>query len=146
VETKKVVINNCYGGFGISEHGLKWLHEHGSKFVTGEPLDSFRDEYPMLAFYNLSRFESIGDDYFIFSGMSIMKGYYIVKDDIVFSIDHYNIPRHDDLLVRMVEELEKKANNMCSNLKIVEIPADVEYSIQDYDGHEWVAEEHRTWS
>ena len=32
-----------------------------------------------------------------------------------------------------------------ANLKMVEIPDDVEWEIADYDGKEWVAEKHRTW-
>jgi len=30
-------------------------------------------------------------------------------------------------------------------LKIVEIPADVDWVLMEYDGCEWVAEKHRTW-
>jgi len=44
-----------------------------------------------------------------------------------------------------VEELGEKANGQCADLKIVEIPDDVEYEIEEYDGVEWVAENHRTW-
>jgi len=32
-----------------------------------------------------------------------------------------------------------------SKLKIVEIPDDVKWHIGEYDGIEWVAENHRTW-
>jgi hypothetical protein len=31
-------------------------------------------------------------------------------------------------------------------LKVVRVPADVDWCIQEYDGQEWVAEVHRTWS
>jgi len=31
-------------------------------------------------------------------------------------------------------------------LKIVDIPDGVEWEIEEYDGMEWVAEKHRTWS
>jgi len=30
-------------------------------------------------------------------------------------------------------------------LKIVEVPAGVEWTVQNYEGREWVAEKHRTW-
>jgi len=30
-------------------------------------------------------------------------------------------------------------------LKVVEIPDDVEWNVQEYDGNEWVAEKHRIW-
>jgi hypothetical protein len=29
---------------------------------------------------------------------------------------------------------------------VVEIPDGIEWSIQEYDGLEWVAEKHRTWA
>jgi hypothetical protein len=51
----------------------------------------------------------------------------------------------DPVLVQVVRELGKRANSRYSDLKIVEIPADVEWQINEYDGVEWVAEKHRTW-
>jgi len=33
-----------------------------------------------------------------------------------------------------------------AELKVVEIPDDVEYLIEEYDGLEHIAEAHRTWS
>ena len=33
-----------------------------------------------------------------------------------------------------------------AKLKIVEIPDDVEWIIEEYDGKEWIAEDHRRWS
>lgn len=52
----------------------------------------------------------------------------------------------DDLdLISLVEELGEKANGDCAELKILEIPDDVEWEIKEYDGNEWVAEIHRTW-
>lgn len=58
---------------------------------------------------------------------------------------YYDIERNDQYLVRVVEELGDIANGRFSELKIVEIPDDVEWQIDEYDGLEWVAEKHRTW-
>ena len=56
------------------------------------------------------------------------------------------LERDNPKLVAIVEEMGiKAANGYLSELKIVEIPADVEWTIQDYDGVEWVCEKHRTW-
>ena len=55
------------------------------------------------------------------------------------------IERNDPRLVAVVEELGKKANTWVSSLKIVEIPDDVDWVIEEYDGLEWVSEKHRTW-
>lgn len=48
------------------------------------------------------------------------------------------------LLVQVVEELGDRAGGPCACLKVVEIPADVKWTIEEYDGLEWVAEAHRT--
>jgi hypothetical protein len=62
------------------------------------------------------------------------------------SFSDREIPRDDPYLVKIVKELGMGANGAHSNLKIVEIPGDVKWLIQEYDGAEWIAEEHRTWS
>jgi hypothetical protein len=56
-----------------------------------------------------------------------------------------NIPRDDPYLVKIVRDLGMTANGTHANLKIVEVPPDVEWQIEEYDGNEWVAEKHRTW-
>jgi len=48
-------------------------------------------------------------------------------------------------LVEVVEKLGKAAYGFAANLKIVEIPEDVDWCIEENDGLEWVAEKHRTW-
>ena len=56
---------------------------------------------------------------------------------------YYN--RNDPILVQVVEELGDKASGRLSRLRVVEIPDDVEWQIDEYDGNEWVAEKHRIW-
>ena len=57
---------------------------------------------------------------------------------------HYGegIRRDDPKLVAAVEALGPEAED----LRVVEVPPGVEWEIKDYDGQEWVAERHRTWS
>ena len=55
------------------------------------------------------------------------------------------IPRDDEHLIAVVELMGIEANNRFSELKIVEIPDDVNWYVEEYDGQEWVAERHRTW-
>ena len=54
--------------------------------------------------------------------------------------------RADPFLVEVVKELGEAANGEYASLKVVEIPDDVEWEISEYDGAEWIAECHRTWS
>jgi hypothetical protein len=66
----------------------------------------------------------------------------LVNGKIWYSSD---IPRDDPVLVSVVRELGDRANGNFAELKIVEIPASVDWQIDEYDGREWVAEVHRTW-
>lgn len=59
---------------------------------------------------------------------------------------HWEIKRDDPQLVQTVLRLGGVANTPYSRLKVVEIPDDVQWTICEYDGLEWVAEDHRTWS
>jgi len=55
------------------------------------------------------------------------------------------IPRDDEHLIAVVELMGTEANNRYSDLKIVDVPDDVNWYVEEYDGKEWVAERHRTW-
>ena len=92
----KVVINRCYGGFGIS--------------AKAEALYKER------------------------AGITDPDWYY------------WSIDRSDPILIQVIEELGEAAEGGFSELKIVDIPDGVEWEIEEYDGMEWVAEKHRTWS
>lgn len=67
-----------------------------------------------------------------------------IEDTLDWSM--YDIARDDPYLVSVVQELGEDANGIFANLKIVEVPADVDWYVDEYDGREWVAEKHRTWS
>ncbi len=113
---RKIVINACHGGFGLSYCGRlaylvvsntpyhvrynrdpDWLEDCPAVWVAGQPME----------------------------------------DRL--------IARDDPALVWVVEHMGKIANSRFANLKIVEIPWDVDWVIKEYDGNEWVAERHRTW-
>ncbi len=56
------------------------------------------------------------------------------------------IPRDHPLLVEVVQFMGPElASGFGAYLKIVEIPDDVEWEINEEKGREWVAEKHRTW-
>jgi hypothetical protein len=58
---------------------------------------------------------------------------------------YYDIERNDQYLVRVIEELGDDANGRFAELKVVDIPDDVEWQIEEYDGLEHLAEKHRIW-
>jgi hypothetical protein len=92
---RRIVINDCYGGFGLSDRALAEY-----KKLTGIADEDFYDR---------------------------------------------DIARDDPYLVKVVKDMGMSANGKFSNLKIVEVPADVEWIVQEYDGAEWIAEKHRRW-
>ena len=57
----------------------------------------------------------------------------------------WDIPRNCPVLVALVEEMGERANDTYSRLKVVEVPDDIDWYIEEYDGIEHVAEVHRTW-
>jgi hypothetical protein len=113
----KIVINDCYGGFGLSDRALK----HYAK-IKGIDLEGRKAKAPFF------------DDQI---------DYFYAGTENMFS--DRNIERNDPALVQTVEELGVNANDWGSELKIVDIPEDVKWQIDEYDGIEWVAEQHRTW-
>jgi len=56
------------------------------------------------------------------------------------------IPRDDEKLVQVVEELREAANGHAAALKVVAIPDDVNWVITRSDGGECVSEVHRIWT
>jgi len=146
-KTKKVVINKCYGGFSLSHAGMmRWAELKGIELYgyveiidkcfkcTGqyELYDPKKhDEKNLLCVHYTNKLLEIPND-------SELNQYY-------GHIGGRDMERDDPCLVQLVEEMGKKANGSCAKLEIVEIPADVNFVIEEYDGIEWVAETHRTW-
>ena len=71
---------------------------------------------------------------------------YLSNEDLGIKSDHYNAYRSNEKLIKAIEKLgvEKSSGNL-SELKIVEIPNNVDFYIDDYDGIESIHEQHRSW-
>ena len=119
----KVVINTDFGGFGLSREAFERLLKR--KGIDYEVVESKTLGVIRESFYHKGH---AGDDEFYLS-----------------DYDFYG-NRSDEDLVEVVETLGSAANGSYSNLKVVEIPDDVEWYIEEYDGREHIAERHRTWS
>jgi len=91
-----IVINRCYGGFGLSDAAIA--------------------EYRKLA---------------------------NVPDSEEFH--YYDLNRDDPLLVQVVKTLGESANGHHAELKIIEVPDDVVWIIEEFDGLERVSEVRRLW-
>jgi hypothetical protein len=116
MKTRKILINSDFGGFSLSDKAIEvFLNKKDVKFTTQKKKSLFSGRN--LIFY-------INGEYFT----------------------EHNLKRDDFALIETVEELglKESADNFAA-LKIVEIPYDVDWKLQDYDGMEWIAEKHRTW-
>jgi hypothetical protein len=130
----KIVINAEYGGFGLSHEALlRYIEEKGLKLYI-----HYTKEFDMLSFYTVPY-----EEYERVHQKDLANGLY--KDSNSLCWNPREIERNDPILVRVVEEMGEKADGKNSRLSIVEIPDDIEWTIEDYDGSEWVAEKHRTW-
>jgi hypothetical protein len=68
-------------------------------------------------------------------------------DNGAFGITSENTYAHrtDPRLLALIEEMGAEINGACAHIAIIEIPDDVQWEIEEYDGNEWVSEVHRTW-
>ena len=140
---QKIVINKCYGEFGISHEaimayaklsGIKlYAYVNAHKTDTGRTdfskyteYDPKSDESYLCIHYSTIPYEESND---------INKGYFSTHD----------IKRDDPILIKVVEELGEAADGTCAKLKIVEIPDGVEWEIDEYDGMESIDEVHQSW-
>jgi hypothetical protein len=130
----KIVINNCHGGFGLSEEAIE-------RYIDLRGLALFKD---FNSTWKTSSYYTVPVAEFEEAHQQDKKiGDYTKSNALCWS--QYDIERNDPLLIQVVEEMGENVNTRFSKLKVVEIPNDVEWQIEEYDGAEWVAEKHRTW-
>ena len=112
----EIVINRCYGGFGISTEAVKELRKRGNKAALKIVLKG-------------ERYEGGKGDINDYDGNNY--------DDI---------PRDDKDLIKLLKEWgSKKVSGNCAELDIVKIPNGIKWEIDEYDGMETVEEKHRSW-
>lgn len=145
----EVVINRCFGGFGLSDTAYEKLIEWG--VPVREYVEQKRD--PETHLYQP---EPLNDGQVIFDreltppgADGFSKLYHDYKGKTRFSQRYWETwtdsNRTHPLVVRVVEELGEAANGSCASLAIVRIPDGTDYEIDEYDGNEHIAETHRTW-
>ena len=61
-------------------------------------------------------------------------------------LSQYDIERDDPILIQVIEEMGSESWGFAAELKIVEVPDDIQWEIDEYDGLESISEVHRRWS
>jgi hypothetical protein len=121
VRMKKVAINTCFGGFGLSDTAFeRLLARKGIAFEKVKGESSF-----------------MGDTYY-------RAGHVGVDDHFLSDYSFYK-DRADPDLIAVIEERGAEVNGFAADIRIVEVPADAKWHVHEYDGLEHVAENHRTW-
>jgi hypothetical protein len=126
----EVVINDCFGGFGISDEAAETLRDEYGWTVTRWEDGTYADPNAELIDTEAGpdgRDRAIGNRYSFVQSR---------RDEWL---------RCQPDLVEIVKRDDIDADGEHSALKVVEVPDDVEWEIKEYDGNEWVAEKHRTW-
>lgn len=135
----KIVINRCYGGFGLSKEAV-------TRYVELKNLKvHYLDDEFGFTYYWLIPEGSDPDTQKKWSEMD--NGEIQVSEERSSAEGFYPqyIERDDPILVQVVEELGSKVNDQFSELKVVEIPDDVDWVVEDYDGVETIRERSRSW-
>lgn len=133
----KVVINKRHSGFGLSLIGkAEYLKRKGKKAYFYKPDTFLGEEYTKI------QSEVYGESYITVT--------YDFGDHFLISNNHEcfydgDIERNDPDLVAVVEQLKDEADGYLARLKVVEIPDNIKWEIEEADGFESVEEVHRTW-
>ena len=138
----KVAINEKHGEFGLSAAAIKLYCKK-----AGIPCYFFEISYTSTE----ERYNIVFEPTESPSGLLRWRAFTIPnpaehKDPYKYHFDDgFTNDRANKHLIEAIEELGEKANGPFAKLKIVEVPDDVKWHIAEYDGREWVAENHRTW-
>lgn len=148
----KIVICAKHGGFGLSMLAVKRMAELKKRPCYFFKQDDFRGPFtsiepgdkagPLGIFFafdvpNPNEVIPRSDSPVTFEESNkLWKSHGLEMDDVA---------RDDADLVRVVEELGEQANGCFAKLVVVEIPDDVKWEIQEYDGYETIHEVHRSW-
>lgn len=137
---KKVILNKCFGGFDVSKEAYMLYAKK-----KGLTLYLYESEFINRKFI----YKKANDD------NSIFRHYFIkdMGDNVEISNEDYekyclylkDEHREDPILIEVVEELGEKASGRFGNLKVVEIPDDLEYVIDEYDGIETLHQKVEEW-
>jgi hypothetical protein len=144
----KIAVNKCFGGFGLSKLAVLRYAE-----LEGFKLTGYRNKRDGTGKLDFNSYERIDQTEAEDNGIDLI---HWIKQDLgeIISSEQLNqgtyfserdINRNDLHLVQVVEELGERASGRFGQIRLVEIPDDVEWEIDEYDGLETVHEKHRSW-
>lgn len=134
----KLVLNKCYGGYGLSSEAITELYKQGSKAVKFSTFS----QYFGRKWKSMTQAEKDRELDFstrLLSAVVLEDG--IVTQDSSWDVSIRSCPK----LVKLVEDWGDKANSRHSKLEVVEVPDGLDLQFDEYDGIEFIEEVHRSW-
>ena len=138
----KILINKCYGGYSLSPKAMDRYYE-----LQGKIAYHFKSKFVDINNTIYTALED-GDNSLFTTSFSVPNPNDFNSEELWknYYLDSRPENRADPLLIQTIEEIgEKESSGSCADLRIIEIPDDIEYVIDDYDGIESVHEKHRSW-
>ena len=139
----KVVINDKHGGFRLSDAAINRYAELKGWKVWTEQDAVFKS----LTHHWIVPPEErvVFPEHYVWASLPQEERQAMNEKCRTQQIYEREMERTDPILIQVIEELGDQCNTKVSSPKVVEIPDDVKWTIEEYDGLEWVAEVHRTW-
>jgi hypothetical protein len=140
----KVVINRCYGGFGLSTAAMIAYCEkkYGEFCIFNHKYGEFARKITYEEALKVNRPGNV----FFYKKDNTTKPDTLpsnVNDNSIYDGD---FDRADPILISVIEKLGlQKSSGPYSCLEIVDVPDDALWHVEDYDGMEHIAEDHRCW-
>lgn len=136
----KVILNKCFGGFHLS-HEAHMLYAK-KKGLTLYPyvLDYSTDTY---YYTNNPENENEYTIHYFTKNYGDTISFKDAKDEYFLRLNY--LYRDDPILVEVVEELGERADGHFADLVVVDIPDNMDYVIDNYDGKETLHQKVQEW-
>ena len=141
----KVAISASHSGFVLSSAAVKRYAA-----LKGRPCYTYQTRLsrqgsgaaPVVEYFEV---EESANGLFLALNAPVAGRMSITNDMIAYDLVSPS-DRSDPDLIQVIEELGPLANGPGAEIKIVDVPYDVDWEIEDANGYESVEEVHRSWS
>lgn len=139
----KIAINKCYGGFDLSHKAIEMI-------MKRKGLGCYKYKQTKYKFSDgVAEYTRLDDDdyesslFIHYSTTDLGKKIEEIPNENYWY--YGDLERTDEELISVIEELGEESSGSLGSVKVVEIPDDVDWEIEDYDGIESIHEKHRVW-